>query len=195
MLSQLFLEWWFDPWRYAAVRNRSMLDAEDYFGRRDAYRLWCLDAGVAQGLPPKFDAGWCVMACRTSATVLGAARLFGGLVAARDRNLDSLCFFRPAERKWCLSIAATQPLQSLSGLLVQSVGGAQLCGLLELSIYLERGFPGLWSRVRLALPDALAQEMGTHLDTCRADRSGNAQSDSRPQRCWRMCLARADAIG
>lgn len=195
MLPQSFLEWWFEPWRYAAANQDCMADVKDVYARRDGYRIWCQQAGVTPELPPRFDPGWCVAANGSPASIMGAAYLFGGLILTRNRDLDCLRFFTPAERKWCLSIAATQPLQPLSGLFVQSREAARLCGLLELAIRLEIGFPGMWSRLRLMLPGTLAQETASLLEDAATDRTGVQSPNARPQRCWRMCLARADAIG
>src|SRR3990167_9934149 len=111
MLPHAFVDWWFAPWSYAHAGAAHLPLAADHAGRRDGYRLWCEQAGIAADIPGNFDPAWSDAVCRDGTQLIAGARLFAGLIAAREheqRLLDALAF---SERKWCVSVAATQPLQ------------------------------------------------------------------------------------
>lgn len=196
MLSQSFLSWWFEPWEYAS-QTCYVPFARDTPGKRDAYRIWCRVARVEPDLPLHFDPGWCVAASDHADLLIGAASLFCGLIACRNgnsMNLDCLPF---EDRKWCMSVAATQPLRSVSGLFPGASPADASIGLAELSIRLEHGFPGFWPRLRLLLS---SEEQGRVEALARRRTSEEQAQESqaariRAQRCWRMCLMRHSQRG
>ena len=182
MLSDAFLEWWFAP--------PGMPPGADPLARRDRYPWWCAEAGVRPELPPAFDPDWQVAAVDAGAELRQAAALFGGIVAARAQDHVQLARLALAERRWCMSIAMTQPLKDCFGLRFAPDDPAELRGLAELARRLEHGFPGLWTRWRLLLPAPLAGRVDGLLQGAAAPAAG---SDARVQRCWQMCRARAAA--
>jgi hypothetical protein len=189
MLTDTFFDWWFAPWAYAA-HPLSSLPATDCLGQRDAYRLWCEEARLRPDLPERCDPAWSIAALHDAGVLLSAARLFAGLVAARQYDRTVLDALKLDERKWCASISAIQPLQSFHDMRVASSRKIETRGLVELAARLERGFPGMWPRLRLLLAADMAGEVdGLLRSTIGAGDHGSA-SDRRAQRCWRLCLER-----
>ncbi|WP_156396904.1 hypothetical protein [Noviherbaspirillum sp. Root189] len=110
MLSSVFIDWWFEPWVYAERAVPALHPAAAQAGRRDAYRIWCEQACVAPDLPKQFDPAWQIAAVDSAAELVGAARPFAGLIAARQHDTAVLDELEFDDRKWCISVAATQPL-------------------------------------------------------------------------------------
>jgi hypothetical protein len=194
MLPAAFLDWWFAPWGYAASASGHASHDADLVGRRDAYRLWCAGAGVRPALPADFDAGWQAAALDDGATLASSAKLFGGLLAARQQQRQALAQLAPADRKWCMSIASVQPLAQYAAGPYAPGEALEVRGLTELSCRLEHRFPGMWSRLRLLLPRQLDDRVTTLLERERdADdwHDGPDPSSQRALRCWRLCLQRA----
>ncbi|SFL98189.1 hypothetical protein SAMN02982985_02241 [Rugamonas rubra] len=187
-LADDFVDWWFAPWRHAAL---APAPAAEPLARRDGYRLWCRRAGIAAELPAAFDPAWQVAAGGDGATLRAAARLFAGLLAARAQRAAMLGELSPAERKWCLGVAATQPLLACAAPPYAAGDALEVAGLVELARRLEPRFAGLWPRLRLGLPAALAARVDALLPAA-AGQPAEA-SPRRAQRCWRLCLGRLAA--
>lgn len=191
MLTQEFIDWWFSPWTYA-VHARSWLPLDaDWLGHRDGYRLWSVKAQVAPDLPRRFDPAWQVAVTTSGPELIAAARLFGGLVAVRLGEHGVLDQLAPSQRKWCVSIAATQPLQGCPGSMYAPDETIAVRGLLELSRRLEAGFPGMWSRLRLLLSPAISERVGVLLDAAPAAGAKLETSSTRAMRCWSLCRNQA----
>ncbi|OGB25906.1 MAG: hypothetical protein A3I66_12050 [Burkholderiales bacterium RIFCSPLOWO2_02_FULL_57_36] len=194
MLPPTFLDWWFAPWAHASGRTPCLPSAIDQLGRRDGYRLWCAEAGIDPDIPLHFDPAWHIAATADGTEFIATARLFAGLLAARDHDQAVLGALPFADRKWCVSIAATQPLQRCSHVRYDGGESIEVRGMVELARRLEHGFPGLWGRLRLTLPIALADKvdrlrheavaMELKLDACA----------TRAQRCWQHCRNRAESM-
>lgn len=185
MLSHTFLEWWFTPWSYAVDPTAYLPLATDRLAQRDGYRLWCEQANITPDLPENFDPAWSDSVCHDSKQLIATARLFAGLMAARGHEhkvLDRLCF---SERKWCVGIAATQPLQRCQQANYSEDDAIETRGLVELAYRLNNGFPDLWPRLRLMLPTAQANRIDHLLET--ATTTAHDSSMVRAQRCWRLC--------
>lgn len=192
MLSAAFLDWWFAPWIYASSPHASQ--SADLIGRRDAYRLWCADAGVKAALPPAFDAAWQETALDDGQVLTAGACLFGGLLAVRQQRHEALAQLAVADRKWCMSIASLQPLSTLAGAPFTAGDRLEIRGLAELAGRIEHAFPGMWSRLKLLLPPELDEPV-TRLLEQTGDVSGAAARDSqRALRCWRLCRQRAGDV-
>jgi len=192
MLSAEFLDWWFAPWRYASSTHASQ--HADLVGRRDAYRLWCASLGVRPALPPVFDASWAAAVLDDSRLLTSGATLFGGLLAARQQQREVLSRLAVADRKWCMSIASGQPLAEVLDAATVRNETLEVRGLTELCCRLEHAFPGIWSRLKLLLPQELDEQVTVlaaqgHL----APGLGDAASQ-RALRCWRLCRRRADEL-
>jgi hypothetical protein len=194
MLSHAFIEWWFNPWACAGSAPEWPLPAADTLGRRDAYRLWCAQALVVADLPPRFALPWHILAGLSGTELAATARLFAGLVAARDHQQAVLGELAVRDRKWCISIAATQPLRRAQDVPYTAQDGIEVRGLVELARRLEVAFPGLWSRLRLTLGPALAARVDALAPAAMAsaaeDAAGVAAS-TRAARCWTLCHAHA----
>jgi len=190
MLQQALLDWWFSPWTYAPRMPARMLPSEDELGRRDGYRLWCEQAGIAADLPFHFDPAWSIAATSDSGQLRSAARLFAGLIAAREHDHALLSALPLAERKWCASIASVQPLNRLYSGDPVADDSLETRGLVDLALYLEKGFPGLWSRLRLLLPEPLAADVDALLQAMPTA-TDSSRGSVRAQRCWRLCADRA----
>ncbi|MFC3469363.1 hypothetical protein ACFOHT_05760 [Massilia oculi] len=190
-LSPAFVQWWFAPWDLAGLRQDAGAPApRDLLGRRDAYRRWCLDAGIPAALPPTPDSRWAALATLGDTELARAARLFGGLFAARMPLPQALAGLEEDERRWCAGVANLQPLPRApwraSTALEAGVDGA---GLAWLALCLEHGFPGLWPRLRLRLPASAA----AGAERCLQD-GGVPPADAalaRLARCWTLCERRA----
>lgn len=186
MLPEPFIDWWFAPWELdAACALRS-----DRLAQRDAYGLWCAQHALAARLPPQFDVGWAGAACSDADELRATARLFAGLMAARAHDQVLLASLSLPERKWCVSVAATQPLQFAVRPAFSSGHTLELLGLSELAWRLQQGFPGLWPRLRLLLEPA-EPALLTQLDGILAGSHNLANvSMLRAQRCWQVCRQR-----
>lgn len=195
MLPSSFFDWWFAPWTYAVNSELKLPLAQDRFAQRDGYRLWCKRADVEPDFPRHFHAAWNIVATSDGAQLLATARLFAGLIAAREHDQILLALLPSADRKWCLSIAATQPLQRCPSTQYDPDDSAELRGLVELGRRLESGFPGLWSRLRLLLPGPLYGQIDALLEQAViAPREADAAL-ARAHRCWRACRSRVESSG
>ena len=195
MLSDAFLDWWFAPWDYAGDPP-GLVAGADLLARRDQYGPWCAAAGIEASLPGVFDPGWQVAATHSGAELRQTARLFGGLVAARARIQPVLDGMALDERRWCMSVALTQPLAASPGLAFDPAAAADgdlatVLGLAELAHRLAHGFPGAWPRLRLLLPAALDECVTRLAPPAPATEPATAAPQARAQRCWQMCRARA----
>ncbi|MBP0597304.1 hypothetical protein J8I26_04260 [Herbaspirillum sp. LeCh32-8] len=183
--GESFLDWWFAPWSYA--RGSVLPSNRSALGRRDAYRDWCRLAGVTPDLPARGDLRWQIE-IRDGDQFRHAATLYGGLFAARRRDEADLACLAPAQRRWCLGVALAQPLQAWATPLAGDPCGS---GLVELALRMERAFPGLWSRLRLLLPDREIERVEHAL--LAAPSSLPSQPRERERNCWQLCLAQARA--
>ncbi|HVK95920.1 MAG TPA: hypothetical protein VM571_14475, partial [Noviherbaspirillum sp.] len=164
MLPDSFLDWWFAPWTYAAgARRRRLPLAADQLGQRDGYRLWCEQANVQVAFPDDFDPAWHVAAVQNANELMNAAKLFAGLIAAREHNQAMLDQLAIPERRWCMSVAITQPLKGCQTVPFTDTDSIEIRGLVELVRRVESGFPGMWTRLRLLLPKTLAARVGALL--------------------------------
>lgn len=191
MLSDAFIDWWFTPWSYAATASAHLLPADDLLAQRDQYGFWCAQAGVRTDFPGDFDPGWQVAAIHVGPELRKAAELFGGLIAARSQDQSVLSQLPISDRKWCMSIATTQPLKGCREVQFQPGDPVEVRGLIELARRLEHGFPGLWTRLRLLLPEPLANRVETLLPAALAEWGSAAGPEVRAQRCWKICHTRA----
>ncbi|SFV13953.1 hypothetical protein [Pseudoduganella namucuonensis] len=195
MLSDAFIDWWFSPWRYAAGGPALPALAADPLAERDQYGDWCAAAGLRADMPGDFDPGWQVAAVDTAHLLRRAAALFGGLVAARAQDQPVLGHLSIADRRWCMSIALTQPLKGCGDVPFHPGDPVEVRGLTELARRVEHGFPGIWARLRLSLPEPLADRVDTLLPAAPAFHAATAASELRVQRCWQLCHARAASHG
>ncbi|MGZ3240065.1 MAG: hypothetical protein ACXWJK_06735 [Burkholderiaceae bacterium] len=191
MLPHSFIDWWFAPWSYALESSAHLPLAIDRLGKRDGYRLWCKQAGISADLPSHFDTGWADVMCADGAQLLVAARLFAGLMAAREHEQSVLDALKFSDRKWCVGIAATQPLLRCRQAHYNAMDSIETRGLVELARRLKNSFPGLWPRLRLMLSATQAAQVELLLDTAETIASGTPMV--RAQRCWRMCRDRSAA--
>jgi hypothetical protein len=180
-LSDVFLDWWFAPWALGG-ETPAFAHGAGSLARRHGYRLWCQDAGIPADLPPTFDCGWQVAAQTDAQLLRRAASLYAAMLAVRLSRQAALVALPPAERRWCMGIAATQPLQALTA--PRPATPLDAWGLAELAAALDEGFAGIWPRLRIVLaagdPDL--------------DRTGHLcapAATARRLRCWRLCLDRA----
>lgn len=206
-LPAAFTDWWFAPWALAPASDDVETDdsatddaahdpaspaARDLLGRRDDYRRWCARAGIPAALPAQADRRWSALATLDGAELEAAARMLGGLFAARSPLAPALAGLAPHERRWCAGVASVQPLPrapwpAASGLAAGPAG----VGLAWLALCLERGFPGLWPRLRLRLTPALSGAA----ERCLED-GATVLSDAalaRLAHCWSLCLSRSRA--
>lgn len=195
MLPHSFFDWWFAPWTYATHFPSPGLPAADRLGQRDGYRLWCEYAGIGPDLPERFDPGWSIAAAESETGLTAAARLFAGLIAARQHDRTVLDMLSPAERKWCVSIAATQPLLGWPHMRYGPDEPVETRGLAELACWLERDFPGIWPRLRLLLPAVLTDRVDVLLRCPPGREDKHNASRLRAQRCWRLCCDRIASVG
>jgi len=191
MLPESFLDWWFVPWRYARSGAGPSPSTSDELALRDDYRLWCRRNDVAIELPAKLDKAWDVVCTEDAGELIGAARLFCGLFAARQNAQKMLRFLSFADRKWCTSVAALQPINWCHKIEEGGDAGLELHGLRELAVRLEQGFPGMWSRLRLLLPDTLNRQILAPRLISLESGETPAENIARIQRCWHMCRNRA----
>lgn len=193
--SEMFVDWWFAPWRYARKDDRPALHdcVNSLLGRRDAYRHWCALTSVTPHMPSCPDWQWQAAASSDTDELLQAAELFGGLLAARRQRHDELAQLAPPQRRWCLSVASTQPLRDWAGDLPEGAHSPRERGLLELALRLERGFPGMWSRLRLLLPAHQAEALAPLLGGAGASVCSSQPLRERDRRCWLMCVSHSRA--
>lgn len=182
MRSAAFLDWWFAPWRLGDA-GPVLAGAGAPPAQRDAYRAWCARAGVPAVLPAGGDAGWQAAALDDGAALRRCCRLYGGLFAAREQDHAVLRALPGDDRRWCLSVALAQPLLGGAG----RGGDAERRGVLELAWRLEVQFPGMWPRLRRLLPEAPAAPSPPGAGAAAL----SAAALARAQRCWNICLARA----
>ncbi|MFS2007999.1 hypothetical protein ACEN9F_30770 [Duganella sp. CT11-25] len=187
-LPDAFVDWWFAPWRAAPDRSphAAMTGA---LSLRDGYRLWCAQLDLAPGLPPSFDPAWAEAAGTDPAALGPAARLFGGLLAARTQDAAALAKLSAAERGWCLRTAATQPLACYGRESYVASDTLELRGLCELACHLQAAFPGLWPRLRAGLDAATTARIADLLAAMPLPLG--AATAARVRRCWLLCRARA----
>lgn len=193
MLSQQALDWWFSPWAYALNSAGLMPYATDPLGQRDGYRLWCEKAGVAADLPLAINPRWEVAFTNSGEELMATARLFRGLVLAREHDHEKLAAMPFNDRKWCTSVASTQPLRPSWENGTGPQEPIEIEGLLDMALRLQHGFPGAWSRLRLALPADVCKTVESLMQQVRADQASIDASATRAQRCWHMCRGRAEA--
>lgn len=190
-LPEWFLDWWFAPWEYADGTKR-LAYADDALALRDGYRLWCDQTGLAADLPAAFDADWHI-ACTTNGDELRrTARLFAGLFAARVHEQEVLSRLSIADRKWCAGIASVQPVKAAGPFRTDAQDGIEVGGLAQLAARIETSFPGLWSRLRLMVPESDAGKVDALLQSAAAAPEHQAAT-ARVRRCWQMCRQRASA--
>lgn len=201
MLSADFIDWWFAPWRNATMPTSPAPNiknpigtTDDLVGLRDGYRDWCAQASISSELPQNFDPQWSDTALIPHEDLPRAAGLFMGLIAARQPfqtqqiSLNKLAF---EDRKWCLSLAATQHLPAYSVDHPDADDSLVTRGLAELALRLNAGFPGLWSRLQLRLQETHRCAVQLRIQNSWADRDTIAHSAKRSQRCWRLCMQRS----
>lgn len=194
MLPNTFLDWWFAPWSYASVLTQRLPLATDELGRRDGYRLWCSEACINPDLPEKFDPAWTIVATSNGLELAATARLFAGLLAAREHTHQVLRALSFADHKWCVSVAATQPLSQHWQINYSADDSNTVRGLVYLACHIEHDFPGLWERLLLTLPIALANR-AEYLRLNAVTLTNRSESSVlRTRRCWRLCHNRGQTM-
>ena len=178
-----FIDWWFAHWRGAGPAWFDDV-CRGQLARRDAYRDWCRQAGLAPDLPRQADWRWQETAALEPALLLRAGALFGGLLAARAQRQDQLAQLAPDARRWCLAVASTQPLAPWLPEATPADGPAGR-GVAELALRAEQAVPGLWPRLALALAPA-ERPAGVAA-------AGEHRLGERDRRCWMLCVHRARA--
>lgn len=178
-LSDAFLAWWFAPWDLGGAQP-GFAQGASALARRHGYRLWCEAARVPADLPPAWDSGWQMVAMSDAGMLRRAARLYAAMLAARSARPALLAELPLTERRWCMGVALTQPLQALTE--PQAASGLEAWGVAELAGALEAGFTGLWPRLRRVLDTDTIDVAAAVLPPAAA---------TRQLRCWRMCLERA----
>ena len=194
MLPSSMFDWWFAPWLYAVDTDLRLPLAQDRFAQRDGYRLWCAKAGIEPDFPVHFHAAWSIAITSNIVELMATARLFAGLMAAREHDQLSLGMLSLDDRKWCHSVAATQPLLSCPHATYDLDDGIEVRGLVELARRLQRGFPGLWSRLQLMLSRDLAARVASQLEHVNIVPAVPDAALLRAQRCWRLCQARVNSL-
>ena len=196
MLTDSFIDWWFAPWHYAIAPHPSAV-AQDLISQRDGYRNWCAQAAIASELPAQFDPQWTSAAVSDANVLSQAASLFMGLISARQPlqaqqgTFNALSF---EDRKWCLSLAATQLLPAYAVDHPECDEDGAIRGMAELAIRLNSGFPGLWSRLQMTLQAADRAAVQLRVQNSWADHEAVNRSAARSQRCWRLCLQRSRGV-
>lgn len=184
-LSEGFLDWWFSPWALGG-ETPAFAQGASVLARRHGYRLWCDAAAIPADLPPAFDSGWQIAARTDTGLLRHAARLYAAMLAVRIGRQAALTALPPAERRWCMGIAATQPLQALAQ--PEPATALETWGLAELAGALDAGFAGIWPRLQIVL-DAVpgAGEPAV----ARVEGIAAPAAAARRLRCWRLCFDRA----
>lgn len=180
MLTESFIDWWFAPWRLQTTTTT----CEDLLAQRDGYRLWCEQHAIAADLPSQFDAGWVIAASSDCEKLCATARLFAGVMVARTHEITSLNSLTKAERKWCVSVASTQPMPISIKPAVRTGLSLTALGLAELAWRLQLSFPGIWPRLQLLLQTELRESLNHALAETEAFSNLTMQ---RAQRCWQVC--------
>lgn len=197
MLSSAFFDWWFAPWAYAMAGPAGMPAATDRMRLRDGYRLWCAAADIPADLPEDFDPEWQSAGVLSEKELRAAARLFAGLIAAREHQQKMLGALPSAERKWCASVASTQPLRGIAMAVPEKEAGVragvEARGIAELAIRVDSDFRGMWPRLRLMLSASLASEVQDILAATGPAPRQTPAATLRAQRCWALCRQRAAA--
>lgn len=191
MLSETFIDWWFNPWMIG-VESVPDTEANDLVARRDGYQTWCASANILGDLPRYFDPTWSSVAMTEGPLLQHTASLFMGLIAARQPDQRVLRALPLGDQKWCRSIAATQPLQAYAVPHPESTDTLDICGLAEMAIRLEQGFPGLWPRLQLHLPANIQASITLRTQNNWATAEDILRSTMRSQRCWRLCQQRSE---
>ncbi|GGZ01575.1 hypothetical protein ACFFTM_08835 [Pseudoduganella plicata] len=180
-LSDGFLDWWFAPWALGGEPPGFARHAGP-LARRHGYRLWCDAAGIPADLPVSFDSGWQAAASADAALLRRAAGLYAAMLAVRTGRQGALAAQPQGERRWCMGIAATQPLQALTE--PGPATSLENWGLAELAVALDTEFAGLWPRLRIVLGSGEA-------DFARTAGIATPAAAVRRLRCWRLCFDRA----
>ncbi|CDG82327.1 hrpD-like protein [Janthinobacterium agaricidamnosum NBRC 102515 = DSM 9628] len=190
-----FIDWWFAPWPPAPASDAEQAEqgAPGLPALRDRYRWWCQQAGCPADLPASFDPAWQPLCGADGAVLQATARLYAGLIAAREHDAALLAMLPPDDRKWCASLAATQPLPHCGRAVYEAGDSADVRGLAELAQHLRHGFPGLWPRLQCLLPAPLAGRVQALLELMAPHDELTPRQSGRVQRCWFMCAARAAA--
>jgi hypothetical protein len=193
MLTEQFIEWWFNPWGPAGNALAGAPDGS--LAARLSYRTWCVEHGVRSDFPSAFDDGWQALAACDGRRLREAALLYGALLAAREGRHGALAGLPLDVRRWSLGTAATQPLARLC----RPSGELEADGLRELACAMESGFPGMWDRLRRLLPGELAADAGAALTSFMLDGrvpgAALGAAARRRLRCWGLCLERARIHG
>ncbi len=189
MLSETFIDWWFSPW---SIGTTSDTAEHGLIARRDGYQAWCANARIPGDLPLHFDPAWSSVAMLDGLTLQSAASLFMGLIAARQPDQEALRGLPLGDQKWCRAIAATQPLHAYVVPHPDSSDSLDVCGLAEMAIRLEQGFPGLWPRLQLHLPAQSKAGIKLRMQNNWATPEDILRSTTRSQRCWRLCQQRSE---
>ena len=188
-LSEGFLDWWFAPWALGGA-TPAFAQGASALARRHGYRLWCGAAGIPPDLPPAFDSGWQVAAQTDSGLLRHAASLYAAMLAVRQGRQAALTALAPAERRWCMGIAATQPLQPLTQ--PDPATALETWGLAELAGALDAGFAGIWPRLQIVLDEVPGAGEPT---VARVEGIAAPAAAARRLRCWRLCFDRAASSG
>lgn len=194
MLPSSLFDWWFAPWLYALDADLRLPLTQDRLAQRDGYRLWCAKAHIESDFPVHFHGAWSIAITSNVVELMATARLFSGLMAAREHDQLLLGSLSLDDRKWCLSVAATQPLSHCPHVAYGLDDGIEVRGLVELARRLESGFPGLWSRLQLMLSRDLAARVASQLEHAVLISVEPDAALLRAQRCWRLCRARVDSL-
>lgn len=192
MLSDDFIDWWYTPWRYAIAPSPAAA-SEELISQRDDYRNWCARAAIASDLPQHFDPHWSGAALSNADLLTQSAALFMGLIAARqplNTQQETFNVLPFDDRKWCLSLAATQLLPAYAVDHPDNDDEPAIRGMAELAIRLDAGFPGLWSRLQMTLQEAERAAVQLRVQNNWADHEAITRTATRSQRCWRLCLQR-----
>ena len=191
MLSETFVDWWFSPWSIGSGTPSDTAD-DELFARRDGYRTWCASACIPGDLPHHFDPAWSGVATLDGSTLQDAASLFMGLMCARQSDQEALRALPLKDQKWCRAIAATQPLHAYVVAHPESTDTLAICGMAEIAIRLDQGFPGLWPRLQLHLPAHHQASVRLRAQNNWATPEDILRSATRSQRCWRLCQQRSE---
>jgi hypothetical protein len=187
-MSPSFFEWWFSPWNNVDKSWDILRSNGDILAQRDGYRMWCAKADVTPSLPVLYDDLWTEVMTDDPDLLLNSARLFIGIIAACEHNQVILHSLTPDARRWCVSVAATQPLLFLCKATYLESDSIEIHGLVEFAARLNCGFPGLWSRLRLLLPALLANRVSKLLESGLDITRYSSSSKTRSKRCWRLCV-------
>ena len=191
MLSETFIDWWFNPWSIGTDTPSGTGD-NNLIAQRDGYRTWCANARIPGDLPLHFDPTWSSVAMVDGLKLPYAGSLFMGLITARQPDQKVLRALPLSDQKWCRAIAATQPLHAYVVPHPESIDTLDICGLAEMAIRLEQGFPGLWPRLQLHLPAQSQASIKLRTQNNWATPEDILRSTTRSQRCWRLCQQRSE---